>query len=70
MNALFHSDLLNFGTMVLIIMIIGGVLVALGMIAQSVWSIHRRKADQQDDQTGPIRPKPTDQERKHLPKSA
>jgi hypothetical protein len=70
MNALFHGDLLNFGTIVLIIMIGGGVLVALTMLAQSVWSIHCRYADQQDEQTGRIGPKPNERKGEHLSKSA
>ncbi|HTM90171.1 MAG TPA: hypothetical protein VL155_18345 [Terriglobales bacterium] len=70
MKALFHGDLLNFGTIILIIMIGGGVLVALTMCVQSVWSIRRRRADQQDEQTGRIEPKANAQQDKHLPKSA
>jgi hypothetical protein len=67
MNVLFHSDLLNFGTIILIIMIGGGVVVALTMCVQSVWSIRR---DQQDEQTGRIGPKPNERKGEHLSKSA
>ena len=70
MNTLFHSDLLNFGTIIIVVMIVGGVAVALTMCAESVWSLYSRKADQQDAQTGRIEPKPKSQERKGLPKSA
>ena len=71
MNALFHSDLLNFGTIIIAVMIVGGVAVALTMCAESVWALRSRKADQQDERTGGIESKPKSQERgKHLPKSA
>jgi hypothetical protein len=70
MNTLFHSDLLNFGTIIIVVMIVGGVAVALTMCAESVWSIHRGRADQQDEQTGPPVAKPNEQQGKHLPKSA
>jgi flagellar basal body-associated protein FliL len=69
-NALFDSDLLNFGTIIIAVMIVGGVLVALTMVAQSVWSIRRRHADQNDEQTDRIEPKLNEQEAKHLSKSA
>lgn len=49
MNTLFHSDLLNFGTIILIIMIGGGVLVALTMAGNSAWRMLRR-TDRQDEQ--------------------
>ena len=68
MNALFHSDLLNFGTIIIAVMIVGGVAVALTMCAESVWALRSRKADQQDEQTVELKPKK--QEGKHLPKSA
>ena len=45
MNALFHSDLLNFGTIIIAVMIVGGIAVALTMFAESVWSIRRRHGD-------------------------
>lgn len=70
MKTLFHGDLLNFGTIVLIIMIGGGVLVALTMCVESVWSIRSRRADQRDEQSGPVETKPNEQEGEHLPKSA
>jgi hypothetical protein len=69
MNALFHGDLLNFGTIIIIVMIVAGLAVVLTMCAESVWSIHRRHADRQDEQTT-LGPKPNEQEGKHLPKSA
>jgi hypothetical protein len=70
MNALFHGDLLNFGTIIILLMIIGGVLVALTMFAESAWAIHRRHADQHDEEPGPPVAKPNDHEGEHLPKSA
>jgi heme/copper-type cytochrome/quinol oxidase subunit 2 len=62
MSDLFHSDLLNFGTIIIVVMVTGGVLVALTMVAQSVWSIRRSRADQQDEQ---LEPKPNKPEGKH-----
>ena len=70
MNALLHGDLLNFGTIILIIMIGGGVVVALTMCVQSIWSIRRRRADQEEEQTASNEPKPKNPEGEHLPKSA
>jgi hypothetical protein len=70
MNTLFHGDLLNFGTIIILLMIVGGVLVALTMFAESTWEIRRRRADQQDEQTGPLVPKPNEPQGKDLPKSA
>ena len=70
MNTLFHSDLLNFGTIVLIIMIVGGVVVAVTMAVQSAREFRRRPADRQDEEAVPLGPKPNEQEGKHLPKSA
>jgi heme/copper-type cytochrome/quinol oxidase subunit 2 len=70
MNTLFHGDLLNFGSIVLIIMIVGGVVVGLTMFAESVWEFRRRRADRQEEQTGPLGPKPNEHEGKHLRKSA
>jgi len=71
MNTLFHGDLLNFGTIIILLMIVGGVLVALTMFAESTWEIRRRRADQQDEQTGPLGPKPKEREHEpHFPKSA
>ncbi len=70
MNALFHSDLLNFATIIIAVMSVGGVAVALTLCAESVWSIHRCKADEQDQQTGPLGPKPNKPQGKDLPKSA
>jgi hypothetical protein len=69
MNTLFHSDLLNFGTIIIAVMIIGGVLVALTMFAESIW-LHRGRDDQRDEQTGPLKPTTNEQQDKHLPKSA
>ncbi len=69
MNALFHGDLLNFGTIVLIIMISGGVLVVLRIIGDSVWRMLRH-SDQQDEQADALGPKPNEHEGEHLPKSA
>jgi hypothetical protein len=68
MDALFHSDLLNFGTVIIAVMIVGGIAVALTMFAESVWSI-RRYGDWQDEQPT-LALKPKEQEGKHLPKSA
>lgn len=70
MKALFHSDLLNFGTIILIIMIVGGVVVVVTMCVQSALSIRRRRADQQEEQTASNGPKPKNPEDEHLPKSA
>jgi hypothetical protein len=70
MNTLFHSDLLNFGTIVLIIMIVGGIVVAVTMGVKSAQEFRRSRADQQDEEAGPLGPKPDKQESKHLPKSA
>ena len=70
MNALFHSDLLNFGTIIIAVMIVGEVVVALTICAESLRSIHRRKADEEDEQTGPLGPKPNEPQGKDLPKSA
>ena len=70
MNTLFHSDLLNFGTIVLIIMIVGGVAVSITMAVQSAREFRRRRADQQDEEAGPLGPKPDKRESKRLPKSA
>ena len=70
MNTLFHGDLLNFGTIIIALMIVGGVVVALTMCVESVRSINLGRADRQEEQTGPLGPKPNNQERKHLPKSA
>lgn len=62
MKALFHGDLLNFGTIIILIMIVGGILVALTMFADVVWSFRQRHADQQHERH--------DEGEHHLPKSA
>ena len=69
MNTLFHSDLLNFGTIVLIVMIGGGILVVLRIIGDSAWRILRR-TDRQDEQADALGSKPDEHEGEHLPKSA
>jgi len=70
MNTLFHGDLLNFGTIVLIIMIVGGVVVAITIAVQSAPEFRRRRTDRQEEQTGLLGPKRNERESKHLPKSA
>lgn len=70
MHALFHSDLLNFGTIILIIMILGGVVVAITMFAESVCEIRRHHAEDHDERTGRLRPRRNQQQGRHLPKSA
>jgi hypothetical protein len=70
MNALFHGDLLNFGTIIILVMIVAGVLVAVTMCAESAWEFRLRSADRQDERTGSLGPKPNEQEGEHLPKSA
>ena len=70
MNTLFHGDLLNFGTIIIAVMIVGGVVVAITMAVQSAREFRRRPADQQDEQTGPLGLKPKEHEGEHLPKSA
>lgn len=69
MNTLFHSDLLNFGTIVLIVMIGGGILVVLRIIGDSAWRILRR-TDRQDEQADALGSKLDEHEGEHLPKSA
>jgi len=71
MNVLFHGDLLNFGTIVLLIMVVGGVVVAITMAVQSAREFRRSRADQQDEQTSPLGPKQNEREHEHqFPKSA
>ncbi|HLK31794.1 MAG TPA: hypothetical protein VKT29_01810 [Terriglobales bacterium] len=50
MGTLFHAfdDLLTFGTVIILAMIVGGVLVVLTMLADSVWLY--RAAHRQEDQ--------------------
>lgn len=50
MGTLFHafSDLLSFGTLVILAMIVGGVVVVVAMLADSVWLF--REAHRLDDE--------------------
>ncbi len=52
MGTLFHAfdDLLTFGTVIILAMIVGGVLVILTMVADSVWLL--RAAHQQHEEDG------------------
>lgn len=51
MGTLFHAfdDLLTFGTVIILAMIVGGVLVVLTMIADSVWLYRAAHHQPQDD---------------------
>lgn len=69
MNTLFHSDLLNFGTIIIALMIVGGVVVVLTMVGDNAWRILYH-TDKQDDQADAIGPKRDNGERGHWPKSA
>lgn len=53
MGTLFHafSDLLSFGTLVILAMILGGVVVVLTMLADSVWLL--REAHRLHDEDAP-----------------
>ena len=66
MNALFHGDLLNFGTIVILVMIIGGGVVALTIFAESAWMIRDRRKDREGDVPAALA-RPDEQ---NLPKSA
>jgi hypothetical protein len=53
MGTLFHAveDLLTFGTIVIVAMLAGGLLVILAIIADSVWLVRERhRAHQDEDQ--------------------
>lgn len=54
MGTLFHAfdDLLTFGTVIILAMIVGGVLVVLTMLADSVW-LYRAARQQHEDETQP-----------------
>ena len=69
MKALFYSDLLNFSTIIIALMILGGVVVALTMVGDSAWRILHR-SDKQDEQADTLGPKRDKDEGEHLSKSA
>jgi hypothetical protein len=48
-NSLFRGDLLNFGTIIILVMIVGGALVALTMFAESAWQMRSRRRDREND---------------------
>ena len=50
MDALFHAfqDLLTFGTLIIIAMVAGGMLVILAIIADSVWLVHEARREHQE----------------------
>jgi hypothetical protein len=48
-NTLFRGDLLNFGTIIILVMIVGGAVVALTMFAESAWQMRRRRQDREND---------------------
>jgi heme/copper-type cytochrome/quinol oxidase subunit 2 len=54
MGTLFHAfdDLLTFGTVIILVMIVGGVLVVLTMLADSVW-LYRAAHQQHEDEAQP-----------------
>ncbi|HSB74936.1 MAG TPA: hypothetical protein VLC12_04755 [Terriglobales bacterium] len=52
MGTLFHAfdDLLTFGTVIILAMIVGGVLVVLTMVADSVWLFRAARQQHEEEQ--------------------
>lgn len=67
MNTLFRGDLLNFGTIIILVMIVGGAVVALTMFAESAWQMRSRRQDRENDAVPETTEQPSEA---HIAKSA